>query len=77
MFRQFEAGVKLPNSESLRTCYVHCRTIFDIKEKIKAGARASAPLSAMKLTRHKSDVMVNMERLLNVWIHSSDSHSLW
>eukprot|EP00069_Balaena_mysticetus_P011738 bmy_21426T0 len=69
VLRRFEAGEKLSRiGRALGLSTSTVATIRDNKDKIRASSQAATPHAASKLTRSRSLVMENMERLLSVWI---------
>lgn len=61
-----ERSVDIGNA--LRLPPTTVRSIRSNAEKIKACAQGVTPHAATRLTRHRSSIMANMERLLNIWI---------
>lgn len=73
VLRRFDAGVRAVDiSKDLGLKPTTVRTIHTNAEKIKRSARSINPASAARITKGRDSVMVNMERLLNMWI---DDHS--
>lgn len=71
--RQFEVGKKLNLiSNTLGLNKFTVGILNDTEDKTKASAQASTPLSAMIVICHWSDVMENMEGLLNVKIEGAN-----
>ncbi|XP_059762010.1 tigger transposable element-derived protein 1-like isoform X3 [Balaenoptera ricei] len=69
VLRRFEAGEKLSRiGRALGLSTSTVATIRDNKDKIRASSQAATPHAASKLTRSRSLVMENMERLLSAWI---------
>ncbi|XP_068941605.1 tigger transposable element-derived protein 1-like [Petaurus breviceps papuanus] len=69
VLRRFEEGEKLSQiAKALGLAISTVATIRDNREKIKASSEAASPLRVTQLTRHRSAVMENMERLLSAWI---------
>nr|XP_058901570.1 tigger transposable element-derived protein 1-like [Kogia breviceps] len=69
VLRRFEAGEKLSRiGRALGLSTSTVATIRDNKDRIRASSQAATPHAASKLTRSRSLVMENMERLLSVWI---------
>ncbi|XP_004377875.1 tigger transposable element-derived protein 1 [Trichechus manatus latirostris] len=69
VLRRFEGGEKLSQiAKALGLAVSTVATIRDNKEKIKASSQIATPLRASRLTRHRSAVMENMERLLSMWL---------
>ncbi|XP_037371544.1 tigger transposable element-derived protein 1-like [Talpa occidentalis] len=69
VLRRFEAGEKLSRiGQALGLSTSTVATIRDNRDKIRASSQAATPLAAARLTRSRSLVMENMERLLSVWI---------
>ncbi|XP_057575700.1 tigger transposable element-derived protein 1-like [Hippopotamus amphibius kiboko] len=73
VLRRFEAGEKLSRiGRALGLSTSTVATIRDNKDKIRASSQAATPRAAATLTRSRSLVMENMERLLGLWIE--DQH---
>ncbi|XP_049558737.1 tigger transposable element-derived protein 1-like [Orcinus orca] len=73
VLRRFEAGEKLSRiGRALGLSTSTVATIRDNKDKIRASSQAATPHAACKLTRSRSLVMENMERLLSVWIEDQN-----
>ncbi|XP_003418168.1 tigger transposable element-derived protein 1 [Loxodonta africana] len=77
VLRRFEVGEKLSQiAKALGLAVSTVATIRDNKEKIKASSRIATPLRASRLTRHRSAVMENMERLLSVWLEDQSQRNV-
>ena len=64
------------SKSSLFAAYNYTNNPWGNAEKIKLCAQNVTPLAATKLTRNRSGIMENMERLLNIWMedqHQRDS----
>lgn len=69
ILQRFAAGEKLSAiSKTLGLATSTVATIRDSRDRIMASAQVATPLSARTLYFHRSEVMLNMERLLSVWI---------
>ena len=44
------------------------RTIVKNAEKIREVSQTTTPFAALNITRHRSTIMVDMERMLSTWI---------
>ncbi|XP_004386991.1 tigger transposable element-derived protein 1-like [Trichechus manatus latirostris] len=77
VLRRFEAGEKLSRiAKALGLSTSTVATIRDNKDKIRASSQAATPQAATKLTRSRSLVMENMERLLSVWIEDQNQRNV-
>ncbi|XP_007937436.1 CENPB DNA-binding domain-containing protein 1 [Orycteropus afer afer] len=77
VLRRFEVGEKLSQiAKALGLAVSTVATIRDNKEKIKASSQVTTPLRASRLTRHRSAVMENMERLLSVWLEDQSQRNV-
>ncbi|XP_049719734.1 tigger transposable element-derived protein 1-like [Elephas maximus indicus] len=77
VLRRFEVGEKLSQiAKALGLAVSTVATIRDNKEKIKASSQIATPLRASRLTRHRSAVMENMERLLSVWLEDQSQRNV-
>ncbi|XP_020844762.1 tigger transposable element-derived protein 1 [Phascolarctos cinereus] len=77
VLRRFEEGEKLSQiAKALGLAISTVATIRDNKEKIKASSEAASPLRVTQLTRHRSAVMENMERLLSLWIEDQSRRNV-
>ncbi|XP_068958887.1 putative CENPB DNA-binding domain-containing protein 1 [Petaurus breviceps papuanus] len=77
VLRRFAAGEKLSRIvKALGLSTSTVATIRDNKEKIRASSQAATPQVATKLTRSRSLVMENMERLLSVWIEDQSQRGV-
>ncbi|XP_051830692.1 tigger transposable element-derived protein 1-like [Antechinus flavipes] len=73
VLRRFEEGEKLSQiAKALGLAISTVATIRDNKEKIKASSEVASPSRVTQLTRHRSAVMENMERLLSLWIEDQN-----
>ncbi|XP_043837136.1 CENPB DNA-binding domain-containing protein 1 [Dromiciops gliroides] len=73
VLRRFEEGEKLSQiAKALGLAISTVATIRDNKEKIKASSEVASPLRVTQLTRNRSAVMENMERLLSLWIEDQN-----
>ena len=52
------------------------RTIVKNAEKIREVSRATKPLAALNITRLRSTIMVDMERMLSSWIEEQVQHRI-
>ncbi|XP_051865280.1 tigger transposable element-derived protein 1-like [Pristis pectinata] len=69
ILRRFDAGEKLSAiAKTLVLAKSTVGTIKDNRDKIEAIAQVATPVSARTLYLHRSEVMLNMERLLSAWI---------
>ncbi|XP_051868769.1 tigger transposable element-derived protein 1-like [Pristis pectinata] len=69
ILQRFDAGEKLSAiAKTLGLATSTVATIRDNRDKIQASAQIATPLSARTLYFHRSEVMLNMERLLSLWI---------
>ncbi|XP_006860315.1 PREDICTED: tigger transposable element-derived protein 1-like [Chrysochloris asiatica] len=77
VLRRFEVGEKLSQiAKTLGLAVSTVATIRDNKEKIKASSQITTPMRASRLTRHRSAVMENMERLLSVWLEDQSQRNV-
>ncbi|XP_031819974.1 tigger transposable element-derived protein 1 isoform X2 [Sarcophilus harrisii] len=77
VLRRFAAGEKLSRiAKALGLSTSTVATIRDNREKIRASSLAATPQVATKLTRSRSLVMENMERLLSVWIEDQNQRGV-
>nr|XP_020827544.1 tigger transposable element-derived protein 1-like isoform X2 [Phascolarctos cinereus]XP_020827545.1 tigger transposable element-derived protein 1-like isoform X2 [Phascolarctos cinereus]XP_020827546.1 tigger transposable element-derived protein 1-like isoform X2 [Phascolarctos cinereus]XP_020827547.1 tigger transposable element-derived protein 1-like isoform X2 [Phascolarctos cinereus] len=77
VLRRFAAGEKLSRiAKALGLSTSTVATIRDNKEKIRASSQAATPQVATKLTRSRSLVMENMERLLSIWIEDQNQRGV-
>ncbi|XP_069792247.1 tigger transposable element-derived protein 1-like [Narcine bancroftii] len=77
ILRSFDAGEKL--SAIAKTFGLATSTVATIRgnrDKIEASAQVATPLSARTLYFHRSEVMLNMERLLSSWIKDQMQHNV-
>ncbi|XP_036607845.1 CENPB DNA-binding domain-containing protein 1 [Trichosurus vulpecula] len=73
VLRRFEEGEKLSQiAKALGLAISTVATIRGNREKIKASSKAASPSRVSQLTRHRSAVMENMERLLSSWIEDQN-----
>ncbi|XP_036599095.1 tigger transposable element-derived protein 1-like [Trichosurus vulpecula] len=77
VLRRFAAGEKLSRiAKALGLSTSTVATIRDNEDKIRASSQAATPQVATKLTRSRSLVMENMERLLSVWIEDQNQRGV-
>ena len=73
ILRRIETGEKIVEiCSALGLPKSTVQTIRDNKEKIKAYAQSAAPLNVSKLTRQRSRIMEEMEKLLVIWIEDNN-----
>ncbi|XP_072121835.1 tigger transposable element-derived protein 1-like isoform X1 [Mobula birostris] len=69
ILRRFDAGEKLSTiAKTLGLATSEVATIRDSRDEIKTSVQIAAPLNAQTLYFHHSKVILNMERLLSMWI---------
>ncbi|XP_007056461.2 tigger transposable element-derived protein 1 [Chelonia mydas] len=77
VLRHFDAGERAVDiGITLGLTPTTVRTIRSNADKIRASARCVTPLSATKISRSRSSLMENMERLLSVWIEDQNQRNI-